>query len=87
MQVVKISEDNHGFLGVAKDYKSAIQFLIEEDWINEATEIYVDVEGGWIRLDEYFDDWEFEIKNMSRESFDDLFYENFSLEDIDVYGS
>lgn len=87
MQVVKISEDNHGFLGVAKDYKSAIQFLIEEDWINEATEIYVDVEGGWLRLDEYFDDWEFEIKNMSRESFDDLFYENFSLEDIDVYGS
>ena len=87
MKVVKIGEDNHGFLGVAKDYKSAIQFLIEEDWITEATEVYVDVEGGWIRLDEYFDDWEYEVKNMSRETFDELFYDNFSLEDIDVYGS
>lgn len=87
MKVVKIGEDNHGFLGVAKDYKSAIQFLIEEDWITEATEVYVDVEGGWIRLDEYFDDWEYEVKNMSRESFDELFYDSFSLEDIDVYGS
>lgn len=87
MQVVRIDEDNHGFLGVAKDYKSAIQFLIEEYWITEATEVYVDVEGGWIRLDEYFDDWKTEIKNMSRESFEDLFYEDISLEDIDVYGS
>ena len=87
MKVVKIGEDNHGFLGDAKDYKSAIQFLIEEDWITEATEVYVDVEGGWIRLDEYFDDWEYEVKNMSRESFDELFYDSFSLEDIDVYGS
>ena len=87
MKVITINEDNHGFLGVAKDYKSAIQFLIEEDWINEATEIYVDVEGGWLRLDEYFDDWKSEIENMSREYFDGLFYESFSLEDIDVYGS
>ena len=32
--VICIHEDNHGLIGVAKDYKSAIDFLIREEWLD-----------------------------------------------------
>ena len=40
MTVILIHEDNHGLLGVAKDYKSAIDYLIQNQWLNIDTEIY-----------------------------------------------
>ena len=35
MKVITIEEENHGFIGVAKDMDSAFRFLIEEDWLND----------------------------------------------------
>ena len=32
--VICIHEDNHGLIGIAKDYKSAIDFLIREEWLD-----------------------------------------------------
>lgn len=40
--VILIHEDNHGLIGVAKDYKSALMFLLNEHWIDDYTEIYVE---------------------------------------------
>lgn len=40
MTVVLIHEDNHGLLGVAKDYESAINYLIQNQWLNIDTEVY-----------------------------------------------
>lgn len=34
MKVIVINEENHGFIGVAKNMDSAFHFLIEEDWID-----------------------------------------------------
>ena len=34
MKVITIKEENHGFIGVAKDMDSVFRFLIEEDWID-----------------------------------------------------
>lgn len=34
MKVIVIHEENHGFIGVAKNMDSAFRFLIEKDWID-----------------------------------------------------
>ena len=33
MEVIVIREENHGFIGVAKDYKAAVEWLIEDGWM------------------------------------------------------
>lgn len=40
MTIILIHEDNHGLLGVAKDYESAIDCLIQNQWLNIDTEVY-----------------------------------------------
>lgn len=50
MKVIVIYEECHGFIGVAKDMKSAFQFLIDNKWIHENTELFEPTEGekyGW----------------------------------------
>lgn len=39
MTVITMNEENHGFLGVAKDYKAAIKYLYQTNWLNKDTEI------------------------------------------------
>ena len=59
MTVIKISEECHGFLGIAKDIKNAFQFLLKDRWIDAKTEIYDD-EGGWKTLEDLRIELEFE---------------------------
>ena len=40
MKVYVIHEDNHGVIGVADSYESAIQFLIDDEWLTEDFEIW-----------------------------------------------
>ena len=37
--VIAVYEENHGLLGIAKDYKHAVDFLIEEDFLDLDLEI------------------------------------------------
>lgn len=87
-KVIVVSEDNHGLIRIAKDYPSAIDYLIEDCWLDEATEVYDDAKSEWVRLDElYGKNWEEEIRHLSRESFEELFDGSFYLEDEKVYGT
>lgn len=87
-KVILVSEDNHGLLCVVKDFQSAVDFLIKEYWIDEATEVYNDAKSEWMRLDELFGkDWEKEVRNLSRESFEELFDESIYLEDEEIRGT
>lgn len=45
MKVYVIHEECHDMIGIAKDVKSAIEWLIESDWIRESTEVYCQVNG------------------------------------------
>ena len=40
MRITIINEDNHGVLGVADSYESAVQFLIDNEWLTEDFEIW-----------------------------------------------
>lgn len=44
MQVITIEEENHGYIGIAKDYPSAIDFLINRNWLDDNYEVWVDNE-------------------------------------------
>lgn len=35
MRVVLVYEENHGLVAVAKSYVSAVQFLVDDGWLNE----------------------------------------------------
>ena len=77
-KVYCVYEDNHGMIGVAKDYPSIIKNLIKEKWIDEDTEI-LDVYGDVSTIKEVFGlDWEKDLLQWGIESFnisfDGLFY-------------
>lgn len=87
-KVILVSEDNHGLLCVVKDFQSAVDYLIKEYWVDGATEVYNDAKSEWVRLDELFgENWEEEVRNLSRESFEELFDESIYLEDEEIRGT
>ena len=45
MKVITISEECHGFIGIAKDMPSAFNMIISEHWVNPQTEFYDSNEG------------------------------------------
>lgn len=74
-------------LGIAKDYKSAIDFLVKTNQLIPTTEIYYN--GDKIPLnDERFVDFEtvfHEILKMTIKEFNEFFEGVFSLDEIEVY--
>lgn len=39
MEIILIIEENHGLIGVAETRAAAINYLIEDSWISEETEL------------------------------------------------
>ena len=79
MKVIVIHEENHGFIGIAKNMDSAFRFLIEEGWIDDLwdnmKQTYVSPKKLYYRynVDNLFD----LLKAMYRaddNAFDGLFY-------------
>lgn len=87
-KVIVVSEDDHGLIRIAKDFQSAVDFLIKDYWIDEGTEVYNEAKSEWVRLDElYEENWEEEIRRLPRKSFEDLFDGSFYLKDEEIYGT
>ena len=55
MKIIIISEENHGDIGVATTMKAAFQFLIEEDWLTPAFDLYDEATGAWYTLADVFE--------------------------------
>lgn len=89
MKVIKVNEDNHGLICIAKDYKSALQFLANNSWIEDSTEVwngpYANPE--WCRLDEAMgEDWFDKMINWGIENFNEYWDGSFYLEEAEIYG-
>ena len=85
MTVIEIREDVHGNIGYAKDYKSAIHFLIEKGWLYDNFEYY-DEEKGDIEL--YFclgENWKEVLLDWNIEKFNNYFDYLLHLEEEEVY--
>ena len=85
--VVLIQEENHGLISVAKDYPSAIDFLVNENWLDESFELY---EGNGIYKtvkEKLGEEWKEIILSWDTEQFSDFFEGSFYLTIEDVYGA
>ena len=72
-KVTIISEENHGVIGVAVDYKSAIRWLIQTDWINAGTDFRVD--NKWQTVEQLFGEhWHERLVEQDEEFFEGSFY-------------
>lgn len=87
MTVIQIHEDNHGLIGIAKDYKSALDFLVNNHWIEDSTEVWVGP-AEWARLDEVRGkDWFDKMVNWGIENFNEYWDGSFMLIETEVYGA
>jgi hypothetical protein len=88
--VITVQEDNHGLIGIAKDYPSAIDFLVNENWLDGKFEVWVDNE---ISLTQTLEDhlgelWYVAIRDeWNIEQFNNFFEGNFYLIIEEVYGT
>lgn len=44
MTVITINEECHGFIGIAKDMRSAFDFLLSDKWITEKTDFPIEAD-------------------------------------------
>ena len=50
MRVITINEENHGFIGVATTPKAAIQFLVNQGWLELGSEFYDEKTEAWYEV-------------------------------------
>lgn len=85
--VILIVEENHGIIGIAKSFSSAIDFLYDNNWMTPETELYNPfddtVESDWICFEKYNLTKE-DLKKCGLEIFNDLFDSVFYLEEREV---
>ena len=86
--VILIEEDNHGVIGVAKDYPSAIDCLVNENWLDENFEFY-DGNYGTTKtiLEDLGKEWKSIILSWDTEKFNEYFDCLFYLKIEGVYGT
>jgi len=84
MSVIVINEDNHGMIGVAKNMKRAIQFLLDLDWLDEKFVVIENDKEFYIK-EHLGEDWCELIRNMNIEEFNEYFEGSFHLYVEQVY--
>ena len=86
MTVILVYEENHDLITVAKDYKSAIKFLINNRWIEESMEVWNE-DGTYSRLDELLGEDAFDIitEKWDIDSFNVFWDGSFFLNEVEVY--
>ena len=86
MKVILVNEDNHGLLTVAKDYKAALDYLLDNHWIHDDTAIWDERVNWWVEL-KYAqgEDWFDDMCRWSINEFNDYWDGSFYLDEIEVY--
>ncbi len=85
--VILIIEENHGIIGIAKSFSSAIDFLYDNNWMTPETELYNPfddtAESDWVCFEKYNLSKE-DLKKCGLEIFNDLFDSVFFLDEWEV---
>lgn len=87
--VVLIYEDNHGLIGVANNYRNAIDFLINGHWIDDFVEAWDEKTDTWHRLVELEgEDWADRMRDKwDIDDFNDFWEDSFTLVLTEVFGT
>lgn len=93
MKVIVINEETHGIIGIALNYYNAVKWLIEQNWLNDAVEVWRKCSNDgwydWISIKEvYGENYANDIlNNWDINIFNENFTGTFLLESIDVIGT
>ena len=82
-----VYEENHGMIGLAIDYQSAIDGLIKEKWIDNNTEILDDNDNLNTVKKIFGKEWVDEIKKMDITTFNIFFDGCFWISLMEIWGS
>lgn len=85
MEVVTINEECHGFIGVAKDYESAQNYVIDS-WLDGNVYIYTDEEEQTIE-GAFGENWKETLKEMPFIIFEELMNGQFWFYEETLIGS
>lgn len=89
MKVITINEESHGYIGIAKDYYSAVSFLVNNDWLTKYDDIWDERRRIWVPICELLgEDWIDKIFSWDIENFNEFFgigSINFTEEEIIEY--
>ena len=86
MQAIIISEKWHGTIGLAKDYQSALSFLINKYYLNKETYVWDFDEDAYALIkDKYGENWEQTLRNWNIENFNKNFEGVFFLYECNIY--
>lgn len=84
--VIIIYELDHGDVGIAADYKSAIYYLFKEGWIDDYTDVFDDNNNKCMPISEIFGKkWRTVLLNANEDWFNDKFVDQFGLERVKIY--
>lgn len=83
--VICIYSDEYGFLGVAKNYTSALHFLLNEGWISNDVEMYDDNDKIVSIVDYLGNNWFDKQLTWSINDFNDFWTGHYSLVKSEVY--
>lgn len=75
MTVTCVIEDSHGLIGIAANERAAKQMLIDTDWVNEHSQLWIQEEDEWCSLLEmYGENWLEEFLNFTKDQLEDMDY-------------
>jgi hypothetical protein len=86
-KVYCIYEDNHGMIGIAKDYSSAIDGLVKEKWLDNDTEILDDNNNPSTVKEIFGEEWVDLIKHWDKDIFNISFEGCFWISTMEIWGS
>lgn len=86
-KVYCVYEDNHGMIGVAKDYLSAIDGLIKEGWLDGNTELPDDNDCASTVKEIFGEEWAGLIEQWGVTHFNIFFEGCFWISTMEIWGS
>lgn len=86
MKIITINEESHGYVGLAKNYYSAVAFLLSNGWLTEYDEVWDELNSKWVRVcDILGENWVDKILSWDIGQFNEFFYGCINLEETQVY--
>ena len=88
MEIILISEENHGLIGCVASEKDVMPWLTRENWVNQYTELYnQDTDDYETIKDKYGLTWFQSLSKMNLDKLAEALDYTFSFEFIEVWGA
>jgi len=85
MKVVAVYEDNHGMIAIVKNYQAGVRYLLNNEWIDDTTEMQ-DEDNRYHMITDFLGaDWRQQMFSWGIDKFNTLMDGQFCMMEVDVY--